>query len=215
MLVLKIGPPCSGKGALGKAIAHLHGKTTTVVTMRDLILEEKKRNSEFMRVSTEFQAAGNLLPSLYIKQILKRLASTTCNAPVLFLDGAPRNADQIIMLKHLFNQREICIFESLATDEHLLSVFKQTLEATDRTGREDAKDSVHNERVQIYRHNLPAIHAACKTVGWYRYHTQAAATLKAKVRRFEDIANRKPVKPGSFENLEEILGLPKLNLAAA
>lgn len=214
-LVLKIGAPCSGKGAFGKAVRHLHGNTTTVLTMRDLIDAEKTRSEEFRLIATSSQSGGSLIDIPFIKKILKKVSDDTRRAPILFLDGAPRCAEQVGVIKHLFHYREIYVIESVASDERLLQVFLDTMDADDRADREDAEVSIHHGRVKTYRDHLPYIRTAVRQFGWDHYMLDATYPLSRKIRKFEAITQLAGVHRDKFVDLEKTLGLPDLKLVAA
>lgn len=216
ILILKIGAPCSGKGGAGRAIKLIHGHTTEVLSMRNLIEEKISGDGELTSLVKQQQGSGQLISNVFIKKILKDVALKFSQRKIIWLDGAPRHKDQIPAIKHQFADREIKVLESTADDEFLLSVFRETISAPDRAEREDGNEVTHIRRVETYKTHLPDIIQGIKYYGWEHCRISAKLTLQEKVRKFERMTGVEAAKQHELMDLEQKLGFkPRLHLVTA
>lgn len=204
-LILLIGPPCSGKGLLGKCFSHVYTDRSAfgVVTMRQLLDAKKAADPTFAAL----MASGDLIPDTEIFTLFKEMGKYF-NMPgdggTLVLDGAPRTAAQVGMLQEVFQGVRTFVIESQASNKYLRDTFLVSVDAPDRQGREDADPCKHEKRVALYREHLPSITDTIKSkTNWvHRRHRAEANTIQQRMNIIRMVAKLPAFDPSLMATLE-------------
>jgi adenylate kinase len=106
-LFLKLGPPASGKGTQSKIISKKYGMIH--ISVGDMLRSEMAADTELGRLIKEHMDGGKLVPdSLVCSTVTNRLLREDCMKHGWILDGFPRTAAQVDILRssemspHLF-----------------------------------------------------------------------------------------------------------------
>lgn len=213
VVICFIGAPCFGKGAVGRALEHFHkGRMFKTLTMRQIIAAKRKSCTQFEARALEYEKNGRLIPNDEIEKLLDEVSRCT-DLPhkTLLLDGVPRHQDQLSLVKKAFQRSRIVVVEITGSDEYSLEVFRATVNAQDRQGRLDADEAVHVARVKTYRNHLPDIHKEIRRLGLEHVVVPVIKSLKKRYLALEKVAELPPVQKHLLRDLEETLGLPKLD----
>src|SRR5258705_3621244 len=100
--IVLLGPPGSGKTTLARSLAA--GARIALIEMGNLLEAEIRRDTPLGRQIKPFKAAGELVPSELVKQVIASELKRVHGKIVLF-DGFPRSTEQIEILRHLLKEQ--------------------------------------------------------------------------------------------------------------
>src|SRR5437870_2117332 len=101
-----IGPPGSGKTTVARALAS--DSQVALIETGNLLGAEVKRDTPLVREITPYQAAGDLVPSELVKQVISAELERA-HARVILFDGFPRCARQVELLYELLKERHLTL----------------------------------------------------------------------------------------------------------
>src|SRR5258706_16430597 len=101
-----IGPPGSGKTTVARALAS--DSQVALIETGNLLGAEMKRDTALGRQITPYQAAGDLVPSELVKQVISAELERA-RARVILFDGFPRCARQVELLYELLEERHLTL----------------------------------------------------------------------------------------------------------
>jgi adenylate kinase len=145
--IILFGYPGSGKGTQGRILSVLPGFVH--IAMGDILRAVTPGTPMHDRVQS-YLRAGNLVPDELVMELFAGYVEKLNPAPddFLVIDGLPRNARQVELLKKIVDV--IRIFKLSVYDENLV-IDRMRKRATAQGRADDASDAVIQHRLQVYR----------------------------------------------------------------
>jgi len=145
--IILFGYPGSGKGTQGRILSVLPGFHH--VAMGDILRAVTPGTPMHDRVQS-YLRAGNLVPDELVMELFAGYVENLKPAPddFLLIDGLPRNAKQVELLKKIVNV--VRIFKLSVYDENLV-IDRMRKRARAQGRADDASDEVIQHRLQVYR----------------------------------------------------------------
>jgi adenylate kinase len=145
--IILFGYPGSGKGTQGRILSVLPGFVH--IAMGDILRAVTPGTPMHDRVQS-YLRAGNLVPDELVMELFAGYVEKLKPAPddFLVIDGLPRNARQVELLKKIVDV--IRIFKLSVYDENLV-IDRMRKRATAQGRADDASDAVIQHRLQVYR----------------------------------------------------------------
>ncbi len=117
-IVILLGPPGSGKGTVGAALAQKWG--LPLISSGDLLRQNVKAGSELGKKVQEFMERGQLVPdSLVLEVVAERMKKDDARRGFI-LDGFPRNLNQAMVLSKLLEKEKYRVIYLKASDDFLV-----------------------------------------------------------------------------------------------
>lgn len=178
--IILFGPPGSGKGTQGKAIADRYN--LQIVSTGEILRNEIASESELGKTASQFIEKGNLVPDDVIIAMMEKLIKENLNKPGLLFDGFPRTLPQARALdnKLIENKQAVtALLELSVPDEELIT---RLLKRKEIEGRSDDNIDTINNRLKVY-------HTKTEPIVEY-YHHQNKHIKVEGVGKIEEIALR-------------------------
>jgi len=156
--ILIFGAPGSGKGTVGAKLA----ATTSVkhLSTGD-IFRGIAPSSENGKLISSYSSAGKLVPDSATAKIFERYVTGLVNTnrlnpdqDMLLLDGIPRTADQVDLIKPIVDVKHVFVLD-IENDE---TIVKRLLHRAKIEGRkDDADESIIKNRLDEYRQKTAVV----------------------------------------------------------
>lgn len=162
MIIILIGPPGSGKSTQSKLLSQKIG--IPAISMGQVLRNAKEAKTAIGLEAKRYMEEGKLVPDELMEALTKfRLEEDDCENGFV-LDGAPRRAEEAIMLDEYLKRRDDAIdfvFLIEVPSEEVVKrlLLRQKLPKSEGGGRKD--DNIEDIRMRLseYRDNIEAVEA--------------------------------------------------------
>ncbi|MDY5585506.1 MAG: adenylate kinase [Arcanobacterium sp.] len=147
-ILILVGPPGAGKGTQARVLAEKLGIPT--ISTGEIFRSEIEAETELGKLAASYINDGNLVPDEVTNQMVRNRLLQPDLEDGYFLDGYPRNIDQVHELDSILAEAGVKlsgVIELSIPDEEIVS---RLLHRAEVENREDDTEPVIRHRIEVY-----------------------------------------------------------------